>query len=156
MQSLPHVYRVRAGAGATDGVSLAGAGLPVLETDAPPEFGGPPGRWSPEALLCASVASCFILTFRAIARASKLPWRQLDCSVEGTLDRLDGAMQFTHVSTRVTLELPEEADHAVAQRLLVKAEHDCLITNSLKCPRQLTIEVRGSALPRTSASGGAP
>ena len=49
--------------------------LPDLETAPPPEFDGPGGLWSPENLLCAAVADCFILTFRAIASFSRLSWR---------------------------------------------------------------------------------
>jgi len=31
------------------------------------------------AVLCASIADCFVLTFRAIARASKPEWSELAC-----------------------------------------------------------------------------
>jgi organic hydroperoxide reductase OsmC/OhrA len=53
------------------------------------------GQWSPETLLVAAAVDCFVLTFRAIAAASKLPWERLSCNGEGTLDRVDGVTRFT-------------------------------------------------------------
>ena len=38
-------------------------------------------------LLIAAVADCFILTFRAVARASRFEWISLGCTVDGVLDR---------------------------------------------------------------------
>ena len=43
-------------------------GLPEVVVTPPPEFGGPAHQWSPEHLFAASVASCFLTTFLAIAR----------------------------------------------------------------------------------------
>jgi organic hydroperoxide reductase OsmC/OhrA len=60
---------VRIGRPAGD-VTVCSARLPDLAIAPPAEFEGPGDRWSPETLLCASVANCFILTFRAYARAS--------------------------------------------------------------------------------------
>ena len=74
MHPYPHVYKVTVAAPADGEVTLSGADLPDLPLHAPPEFDGPPGYWSPETLLTAAVASCFVLSFRAIARASKLEW----------------------------------------------------------------------------------
>ena len=39
----------------------------AIHFSAPPEFGGLDGRWTPEDLLLAALASCFTTTFRAIA-----------------------------------------------------------------------------------------
>ena len=70
MQQLPHSYVVSASAEAESNVTLSSDGLESV-TSAPPEaFGGPGDLWSPETLLVAAVADCFILSFRAIARAS--------------------------------------------------------------------------------------
>lgn len=142
MHPLPHTYRVRVGAAAEGDVALAADGLPNLTAASPREFDGPGDRWSPESLLCAAVASCFILTFRAVARASKLSWRQLDCDVQGQLERKDGVTQFTHFTTHAVLVLEPAADRTLAQRLLEKAEHGCLVANSLKSERSLTTEIQ--------------
>jgi organic hydroperoxide reductase OsmC/OhrA len=47
---------------------VSAPGKPALEVVTPPEFrGGVPGKWSSEDLLVAATASCFALTFTAIA-----------------------------------------------------------------------------------------
>jgi len=131
MQSFPHDYTVEAMAAPEGDVSLAGEGLDGIPSAPPPEFGGPGDRWSPETLLVASVADCFILSFRAISRASKLAWISLECSVEGTLDRHEGTTKFTHFLVNATLRVPPATDESRARRILQKAEESCLITNSL-------------------------
>jgi peroxiredoxin-like protein len=144
-QALPHHYQVTAAAGATADVTVASTGLPTLLTAAPAEFGGPGDRWSPETLLVAAVANCFILTFRAIARASKLEWTSLACTAEGTLDRVDGVTRFTTIHLRAELVVPPGASDSLARRLLEKSEAGCLITNSLSADRHLeaTVTVAG-------------
>ena len=141
MQPLPHVYSVAAAGSAEGSVSLAAAGLPQLASAPPPQFAGPGDQWSPESLLTAAVASCFILTFRSIARASRLQWTHLECNVDATLERLDGVMQFTRVVTRATLTVPAGTSTVLCERALNKAEEGCLITNSLRGKRELQMEI---------------
>jgi len=141
MQEFPHRYSVAAVGSPEGEVALHGDRLPSLASAPPAEFGGPGDRWSPETLLVAAVADCFILTFRAIARASKFSWLSLRCDVEGTLDRVERATQFTRFEVRAALRVPPGADEAQAQRLLARAEQSCLITNSLKGASHLEAEV---------------
>jgi len=144
MHPYPHLYQVSAAAKTEGQVTLSSEGLPDIATAPPPQFDGPGGVWSPETLLCAAVADCFILTFRAVARASKFEWTGLTCSVEGTLARVEGPTRFTGFVTRATLQVPAGADEAKAKLLLEKAEHSCLITNSLNGTRELITEVIAS------------
>ena len=125
-----------------DNVRLSSKGLQPLASAAPTEFGGPGDQWSPETLLVAAVADCFALSFRAIAKASKFEWAALECGVEGTLDRIENSTQFTAFTVRATLTIPPGADDARARKLLEKAEHACLITNSLKAAPILDIALR--------------
>ena len=131
MRYFPHHYKVAAVAGPDGDVSLLCDGLDAIPSAPPAEFGGPGDKWSPETLLVAAVADCFILSFRAIAGASKLSWISLKCEVEGTLERKDGATKFTEFVVRATLSVPQDTKKARAHRLLEKAEESCLITNSL-------------------------
>jgi peroxiredoxin-like protein len=148
MQQLPHTYSVTAAGAAAGDIALSSGGLPQIVTAPPPQFGGPGTRWSPEDLLISALASCFILTFRALARTSRLEWTHLKCDVEGTLDRIDGAMQFTHVVTRASLTVPGEADTLLCERVMQRADRNCLISNSLRCARDLSMEiVKGAAVP---------
>lgn len=151
MEAFPHIYSVEATGAASGIVSVDAAGLPELATEPPPQFGGPGDQWSPESLLAAAVASCFILTFRAIARASRLEWMRLQCSVEATLARAEGVTQFTRIVTRATLTVPESTSNAVCERALAKAEEGCLVANSLRCERELQIKIAKSAVGESKA-----
>jgi len=131
MQDLPHHYRVAANAGPEGDVNLASNDLDPIPSAPPAEFGGPGNRWSPETLLVAAVADCFILSFRAIARASKLSWVSLKCDVEGKLERMDGTTKFTVFTIDATLDVPNDTREERATRILEKAEASCLITNSM-------------------------
>lgn len=131
MQEFPHHYNAIATAGPEGDVSLSSTGLEVILSAPPTEFGGPGNRWSPEELLVAAIADCFVLSFRAIARASKLSWRTLDCQVAGTLDRNERTVSFTVFNVEARLVVSPDVDQQKAQRLLEKAEASCLITNSL-------------------------
>jgi organic hydroperoxide reductase OsmC/OhrA len=141
MKPYPHTYAVTAMGAGTGSVAVSSPPLPSLETAAPPEFDGPGGVWSPETLLCASIADCFVLTFRAIARAARFEWTRLECRVEGILERVERTSQFTRYMTFVDLVVPEGADAIKARELLERAEHGCLIANSLRGERALEARV---------------
>jgi organic hydroperoxide reductase OsmC/OhrA len=149
MHPYPHHYSACASGTGSGRVSAGSAGLPPLETAAPPQFDGPDGVWSPETLLCASLADCFILTFRAVSRAARLEWLRLECRVEGVLERVAKNSEFTRFTTFATLSIPPGADAAQAQALLERAEHGCLIANSLRGARSLEAQVivAGAAAP---------
>jgi organic hydroperoxide reductase OsmC/OhrA len=137
MHEFPHHYAVTASSAADSNVALESPGLESLESAGPAEFGGPGDLWSPETMLVASVADCFILSFKAIARASKFEWLSLSCDVVGDLDKVERITQFVGFRLRVTLEVLEGTREDKALRLLEKAEKSCLITNSLKAESHL-------------------
>jgi organic hydroperoxide reductase OsmC/OhrA len=139
--SLPHQYQARASAGPAGVVSLASAGLPVLASAAPADFGGPGDRWSPETLLVAAIADCFILTFRAVAAASKLDWSDLQCDVQGTLAREEGKTRFTLFHVSVRLQVLTGVDEARVRLLLQKAKDGCFIANSLSAHIDFDMDV---------------
>ena len=141
MQSFPHRYAARASGGPEGDVGLESPGLPAMTVAAPAEFGGPGDQWSPETLLAGAIATCFMLTFRAVARASRLEWSELVCEVEGTLDRVDGETRFTEVLVRAFLEVPADVVAERAERILDKSERSCLITSSLRAETRLEAHV---------------
>ncbi len=146
MQDFPHHYVVAASASGDGNVNLESPGLEKLESAGPAEFGGPGDLWSPETLLVAAVADCFILSFRATARAARFEWLSLSCDVIGQLDRIDKVTRFTEFSVRATLDVPEGANEDKARRLLEKAEKHCLITNSMVAESHLEAIVRVAGL----------
>jgi organic hydroperoxide reductase OsmC/OhrA len=141
MHPYPHVYTAAAGGRPEGAVALTSPGLSEITTAPPPEFGGPGGVWSPETLLCASLADCFVLSFRAIARASRFEWSTLACRVEGVLERVAGVTRFTRYTTFASLEVPPGTSAETARKLLEKAEHVCLISNSMNGERSLVADV---------------
>lgn len=146
MQELPHHYAVAASAVSDSNVRLDSPGIESFESAGPAEFGGPGDLWSPETLLVAAVADCYILTFRAIARASKMEWTALKCDVVGDLDKVGRKTQFTRFAIRAKLEIPEGTREEKAQKLLELAEKSCLITNSMKAPSHLESEILVKAI----------
>ena len=142
MHAFPHNYIVSATTERDTNIDLSSPGLSALESAPPAEFGGPGDQWSPETLLVASVADCFILTFRAIARASKYDWTSIECTVDGALEQVDRVTQFTRFDVKATLTIPSGADSKRAMLLMEKAERGCLITNSLHAETHLDANVR--------------
>ena len=141
MHPYPHTYIAAASGGPSGPVPVTAPGAPELATAAPPQFDGPEGFWSPETLLTASVANCFILTFRALSRAARLEWLRLECKVEALLEKVEGVTQFSKFTTVATLTVASGADPAKAKQLLEKAEHGCLVANSLRGKRTLEASV---------------
>ena len=141
MTSYPHHYIVKASAQQQGLVEARTDGVTPINSAPPSDFGGPGDQWSPETLLMAAIANCLILSFRAIARASKLDWQEITCNARGTLDRVDGVTRFTEVILTATLRVPSGANEARAERLLEKAKQTCFITNSLAAECQLDASV---------------
>ena len=141
MHPFPHLYTVHAALRPDGDVPLSMDGVRIIESAPPKEFDGPGNQWSPEGLLTGAVADCFVLNFRAIAKASKYAWVSLESRTEGTLDRIDGEMRFTRFTTHAKLHVPAGADVERAKKLLEKAEASCLVSNSLSSERHLTVEV---------------
>ena len=141
MHDFPHHYSVIASGDADHSVSLEAERLPLLHSAAPAECGGPGDLWSPETLLVAAVADCFVLRFRAVARAAKLSWTSLICEATGTLDRVERVAQFTHVAIRARLSVPAGSREDQARTALERAERGCLITHWLKAAVRFDAEV---------------
>ena len=142
MQTFPHQYRVSAKADSINLVQLNSDGLPCVESAPPAEFDGPGDQWSPETLLLAAVADCFVLSFRAVALASKFDWLDLECNTEGTLDRVEKITRFTRIVNTATLVVPAGTSEERAARLLAKAEEICLISNSLNADVHLETDIK--------------
>ena len=145
MKPLPHVYEVALTGGPNGYATISSDGVPPLISAPPKDFDGPGDAWSPEHLLLASVEACFLFTFRAVARGSKLDFVVLDLSSRGTVDRKDGATRFVEIVLMPRLTLPKGADAERASRLLEKGKTACLVTASLSVPVRLEAEILAEA-----------
>lgn len=111
--------------------STNGAGC--IEVATPPEFPkGIPGIWSPEHLFTASVSSCLMTTFLAVAENSKLEFSLFECKSKGKLEKIDGRFIMSEVILEPRLVIKYERDRERAEKILLKSESACLITNSIK------------------------
>jgi peroxiredoxin-like protein len=141
MTPLPHRYDVQLTGGPSGYAQLSTPGVPELRTAAPRDFDGPGDAWSPEHLLLAAVQTCFLLTLRAVARASKVEFAALELAATGTVDRQNGITRFTEIVLRPRLTLPAGADRDRALRALEKSEKACLVSASLSTPIRLEAEI---------------
>ena len=113
-----------------------------IEVATPPEFDkGVAGIWSPEHLYTASVLSCYMTTFLAIAEYSKLEFNSFDCSAEGILEKVDGKFLMTEITLKPVLVIEDDAKKDRALRIMEKSEKACLISNSIKTTVHLDAKV---------------
>lgn len=104
-----------------------------IKVATPPEFpGGVDGVWSPEHLFVASVSSCFMTSFTAVAGYSKLDFSDLQIESIGTMSKVDGKFVMSKILLKPFLTIGDESKEKKAYRLLEKAEEICLITRSIK------------------------
>ncbi|SNT27350.1 peroxiredoxin, SACOL1771 subfamily [Ekhidna lutea] len=104
-----------------------------IDVATPPEFPkGIPGIWSPEHLFTASVSSCLMTTFLAIAENSNLEFESFNCKSKGKLEKVDGRYLMTQIILEPKVVILNEKDRSRAERVLEKSEKACLISNSIK------------------------
>jgi peroxiredoxin-like protein len=111
---------------------VSAEGLKPVEFSAPPEFQGEAGIWTPEHLFLASIVSCFVTTFRAIAENSRFEFRALEVEAAGGLDKDEGGFRFGEVLLHPVLMVEREADRERGLRLLHKSERHCIISRSVR------------------------
>ena len=138
-----HFYDTEVGwMGARRGYLRSSADLPVLEVASPPEFHGHDHTWTPEHLFVASVNSCYLATFIAIAEMSKLDVVSFTSTAIGKLEKTEGnAYRITEIILRPRLVIKQESDTERAERILQKAERNCFISNSILTKIKLEPEI---------------
>lgn len=119
----------------------------------PPEFGGEGGHWTPEHMLVAAVASCYLATFSAMARNSKFEFLDLGVTVYGNLAMEPAGWRFSEIVICPRLTLDDDSKRERAERLLQKAERGCLIARSLSATVSLQATVHTTEEPVLVAEG---
>lgn len=115
----------------------------TIEVATPPQFPkGVEGVWSPEHLFTAAISSCFMTTFLAIAENSNLEFGEFSCPAKGKLEKVDGKFIISEVILEPKLTISNDEAKEKAERILVKAEKACLITNSVKTTVILKTHIR--------------
>jgi len=134
MKPLPHDYEVDLTGGPQGYATVSAAGLPDLTTAPPREYDGPGDAWSPEHLLLASVSSCFLFTFRAVARTLQAEFLDVDAHASGIVSRVSGVTRFTDVVIRATVTAAPGSDLELLRRAIDKTTTHCLVSSSLATP----------------------
>jgi organic hydroperoxide reductase OsmC/OhrA len=137
-------FRFRVNASPSNGgrVRLTAEDKAPLEVAIPAEFrGGIPGRWSPEDLLVASVASCYVITLRGVAAHRGLTIHALNVEGVGHVTRrAEGRVGFVVIELHVELTVdPDCVDQGV--RAARAAKQRCLVGHALEIPIELELEV---------------
>lgn len=106
-----------------------------LKTSSAPDFKGDANLTNPEELLAASVSTCHMLTFLAVASKSKITINSYKDHATAILEKnSEGKMAVTKIFLKPKIEFGENApDAAKLKSLHDKAHHNCMIANSVKC-----------------------
>jgi organic hydroperoxide reductase OsmC/OhrA len=112
-------------------IQVTFAGRPALEMSSPPEFLGTAERVSPEELFVASLATCQMLTYLALAARQGIVVTAYHDEAEGEMMLQGGRMRFTKVTLHPAITIAAGADPQAAQQLIERAHHDCFIGNSV-------------------------
>ena len=113
----------------------------VIHFTAPVGFGGDPGRWTPEELMLAALASCFTTTFQAISTYSKLSYADLEVTVDGEIEKTSSGFQFKSIGIKPRLTITDEELRPLAERVLHKSEALCLVSRAISTPKTFTPEI---------------
>ena len=145
MKPLPHEYEVYLTGGPQGYATTSAAGLADLTTAPPPEYDGPGDAWSPEHLLLAAVSSCFLFTFRAVARASRVNFLDVDARAWGAVSKVDGVVRFTDIVVRATVTAAPGCNIEALHRAIDKTTSQCLVSSSLAVPVRVEAAIQAAA-----------
>jgi organic hydroperoxide reductase OsmC/OhrA len=106
----------------------------------PPDFDGKDSWWSPEHLLLSATTACIMTTFFALAAREKLEVDAFRATGHATLEKTTMGFVFTSIKVDVTMRT-KAADTERAAATLAKAKRHCIISNALKTPVELNVDI---------------
>jgi len=109
----------------------------TLAASSMPEFGGDPAKADPEEMFVASLSSCHMLWFLALARGERLRVTSYEDEAVGKMD----GTRFTRVELRPRVVFDGDVAEEKLADLHHRAHRRCFIANSVRCP----VEVRPRA-----------
>jgi organic hydroperoxide reductase OsmC/OhrA len=114
----------------------------TVRASAAPAFRGDPDRVDPEEAFVASLASCHLLTFLALAARDGLTVDAYEDDAEGVLaTNADGRLALTRVVLRPRVTFGGEAPSAeTVDALHARAHADCFLANSVRT--EIVVEPR--------------
>jgi peroxiredoxin-like protein len=132
IMSEEHAYRVAAWwtSGRT-GLATSDSAPNAIHFTAPMEFGGLEGRWTPEELLLAAIASCYTTTVRAIAGPAQVDFTDLQVEASATVRKAESGYSFSQIVLRPNLKIASADARERALDLLRRAEKLCLVSRAI-------------------------
>lgn len=104
-----------------------------IEVATPPEFpNGIAGIWSPEHLFIASISSCLMTNFLAIAENSTLEFTSFGCKAKGILEKVNGKLMMAQIFLNPTVIIRNILHKNKTVRIVKKAESTCMLAQSIK------------------------
>lgn len=120
---------------------VAFEGRPSLSVAAAPQYRGDPTRLNPEELFVASLASCQLLTYVALAPRAGVTVLAYDDRPTGTLTMVEKKMRMAEVVLRPRITIDAATDEAKARTLVETAHAGCFIANSVQTSVRIEPEI---------------
>ena len=117
------------------------AGRPALELSGAPQYRGDGTKLNPEELLTASLASCQLLSYLALAPRTGVRVLAYEDRPIATLAIADKKMRVTEIVLRPRITIAADADAAAARTLVDRAHDVCFIGNSISCAVRIEPEI---------------
>lgn len=114
--------------------TLSSPVLPLkIEVATPPDFPkGMKNIWTPEHLFVASVNSCLMATFLAIAENSAIEFISFESNATGTVGKIEGKLTVIEIVVKPKILIAQAIHEEQILHILELSERQCLISNSIK------------------------
>jgi peroxiredoxin-like protein len=116
------------------GLAKADSSHATIHFAAPVEFGGMEGRWTPEELLLAAVASCYTTTLGVLAAKARIELTDLQVEASVSVTRSETGYAIEAIELRPGAKIASAEDGERILELLHKAEKLCLVARALRTP----------------------
>ena len=97
--------------------------------------------WNPEDMLCASLSTCHMLTFLALASKVGIDVRQYEGHAEAILETEDKITRVTRIRLTPRITVAAGSDEFKVGMMFEKAHRYCFIGNSLTSEVEMVPEI---------------
>ncbi len=104
----------------------------ALRLSADPAFRGEASLLNPEQLLVASVVSCQLLSFLAVAARARVDIRAYEDDAEGVMPEEESPLRLTEITLRPRIVVAPGTSEERILHLVDLAHRECYIANSLR------------------------
>jgi uncharacterized OsmC-like protein len=117
------------------------SGISETKVGPPLEYGGDPDALNPEEMLVASVNSCIMLVFYHFVDKYKVDIASYHSDAEGKVEKTKNGLRFTNIEVKAKVRLGPDASAEKIEQITQLSEKYCLVSGSLACPVQYTVEL---------------